>query len=72
MRVELRQIGIVLSLLGLLLLGLSIGFRESENETIVRLASLRRRILMGHRVRIRRWIFWSGLVLMALGALLQW
>ena len=72
MRVERRQIGIVMSLLGLLFLGLSIGFRESEEETMVRLASLRHRILMGYRVRIRRWIFWSGLVLMALGALLQW
>lgn len=72
LRVEVRQIGIVLFLLGLLLLGLSIGFRESEEEAIVRRASLRRHVLIGYRVRIRRWIFWSGLVLMAVGALLQW
>ncbi len=65
MRVEVRQIGIVLFLLGLLLPGLSIGFRESEEEAIVRRASLRRHVLIGYRVRIWRWIFWSGLVLMA-------
>lgn len=72
MSVELRQVGIVLFLVGLLLLGLSVGFRESEEEATVRQASVRRRILMGYRVRIRRWMFRSGLVLMAVGALLQW
>ncbi len=72
MLVETRQLGILLVILGIVLVGCSFRYRESIDEEMVRKRTLKRRLMMGYRVRITFWIFWTGLILMALGAALQW
>ncbi len=72
MLVETRQLGILLVILGIVLVGCSFRYRESIDEQMVRKRSLKHRLMMGYRVRITFWIFWTGLILMALGAALQW
>ncbi len=72
MPTEARQVGIILVILGLIVLGRSVRFVESEEETTVRKKRFKRRLTTGYRVRIRSWVFWTGLILMVLGAALQW
>ncbi len=72
MLIEARQLGILLLILGIIVVGFSVGYAESIDEAIVRKGSLKRRLTKGYRVRVRFWIFWTGLILMALGAALQW
>ncbi len=71
MLIEARQLGILLVILGIVLVGCSFRYFESTDEEIRR-RSITRFFRRPYRVRIVRGMFWTGLILMALGAALQW
>jgi hypothetical protein len=69
--IEARQLGILLLILGLIMVGFSFRYFESTDEEIRR-RGITRFFRRPYRVRIVRGMFWTGLILMALGAALQW
>ncbi len=71
MLIEARQLGILLLILGLIMVGFSFRYFKSTDEEIWP-RRITRFYLRSYRVRIVRGMFWTGLILMALGAALQW
>ncbi len=70
--IEAHRLGVVLVILGMIILGCSFQCVESIDGAVLRRMSINRRLWMGYRVRMVRWLFWIALILMALGSGLQW
>lgn len=71
MIVKVRHLGILLVIVGIIMVACSFRYFESTGEEIRR-RSLSHFFRRAYRVRIVRGMFWTGLILMALGAALQW
>lgn len=70
--IELRHLGILVFVLGIMTLGCSVRYVHSIQGEMHRSLSIAHRLWMGYRVRIVRWMFWTGLILIALGSAMQW
>ena len=69
--IELRHLGILFFVLGIIIVGCSVRYFETTDGKTY-LGHITHRLWMGYRVRIVRRMFWTGLILMALGSVLQW
>lgn len=72
LNIQPHQLGILLFIVGIILVGCSVRYFESGHEQMLRRMSIISILMMGYRTRIVRWMFWTGLILMALGSVLRW
>ncbi len=70
--ITLRQSGILLVVFGTLFMAFSVHYKEGVAPELRRLIYIPKDVVVPTEARLIPWKFWVGLVLIAVGSLLQW